>query len=361
MPTRILPLMVLAAIIATAAPASARDPLLPLADYGLVFGDNATGLWGGQHGDQRDGGTDPVTLGSWTATDVRYADRAVDLHVRVEPPAWSLPVEAGPAVLFTTLSLMGGLGGDVGYQRVVSVGSTPLPPCSSDPCAFETDVHIDLAKLPRIARRVDGFESPSAAIGFTLVRTFAGGTWLQFLEGYDALGAQYELRSLRDPGAWDGRAEPMGLFPSSTADGPSDEPGLRGFDYAAIVEQARQELGDTTNPTPSTPVRYIADFTGCSDSLAATLQTAAGDRVIVDATGSPPHVDATVDLPIGTAWRVGHRADGATVFDVGSKELLVAARYACAEGDGLAVADVTIAEVVSSATAPPAALDTAAP
>ncbi len=54
----------------------------------------------------------------------------------------------------------------------------------------------------------------------------------------------------------------MGLFPASTADGPLDEPGLRHFDYGAIVEQARQELGDTTKPAPSTSVRYIADFTG---------------------------------------------------------------------------------------------------
>jgi hypothetical protein len=350
--SRYAPLIAVAAILATASPASARGPLPGLADYGLVFGDNATSLWGA--GDQPDGGSDPAMLGAWTVTDVRYADKAADLHVRVDPPAWSLPVEAGPAVLFTTLSLMGGVGGDVGYQRVVSIGSTPLPACSSDPCVFETDVHVDLSRLPRIARQVDGFVSPSAAIGFTLVRTFAGGTWLQFLEGFDRSETRVR-RTLQDPGTWEGRAEPMGLYPASTADGPPDEPGLRRFDYGAIVEQAREELGDTTVPAPSTPVRFIADFAGCSGPVAATLQTVAGDRVIIDAAGTPPRLDTTVDLPVGTTWRVGQAPDGAVSFDVGPKDLLVAARYPCAEGGSGTVTDVAVAEIVEPlSTASPA-------
>ncbi len=86
--------------------------------------------------------------------------------------------------------------------------------------------------------------------------------------------------------------------------------------------------------------------------MAAALRTVAGDRVDHQCDRLAARVDTTVELPIGTTWRVGYDPVGAAEFEVGPKSLLIVARYACFEGKGLTVTDVAVAEVVMSAPAP---------
>lgn len=203
----------LLAMLLVPAAAIAGGPLPPLADWRLDFGDLAASGVSDRHaGDLPDGAAGPRATGTWTISDLRFRGGILRLHVQLEPPTWALPVDAGPAVLFTTLDLGGGLGGDVGYQRVVSVQHHGLPACDPAACVFGADVSVDVRRLPRMARRVPGFESPRVAVAFTLVRSFAGGTWLQYLDAYDRdeASADEMVRTLRAPGGtWQGAPIPL--------------------------------------------------------------------------------------------------------------------------------------------------------
>ncbi|GEM_PF-4673193 len=316
-------------------PAGARAPAaLPrLADYSLRVGCCA-GIPDDHAGEPAD---TPGTPGSWSVTDVRYADRTLTFHARFVPPAWSLPVDAGPAVLFWGLALSGGRG-EIGYQQQVSRGSLPIPACLAKPCVFEAEISLDLDPLPTIAKGVRGFGDPAASVGLGLVRTFAGGTWLQLLEAQGD-GPQ---QTLRQPGDWSGHLDPVGLFPVATA-------GIR--DAAAAIEAARRAAGDATQPVVGTPVRFIAGPIDCPSNDARGLETADGDRVIFDAATQDGPIDTTVDLPVGTTWRVGHAAAGGMTFAVGSIPLIVVVSYECTDRGPLPVA-VQVAEVVSSEHSP---------
>jgi hypothetical protein len=191
--------LVVMAVVATflgLVPTQAAKPReVPLADYSLAFGEIAQ-LWSPPVGTgfprgwwpEIRGATPPA--GTWSVTDIRFIEaRFIDLHVVVTPPPPALipAANAGPAVLFTTLGLYGGFGGDTGFQRLVSVQHVGLPACADDPCRFESDVRVDARWLQRVARSVDGLRASTALIGFDLVRTYAGGSWLQSNPAYDVV------------------------------------------------------------------------------------------------------------------------------------------------------------------------------
>lgn len=116
-------------------------------------------------------------------------------------------------------------------------------------------------------------------------------------------------------------------------------------DYPALVKQAGRTEGDTTAPVPSTPVRLIGTFAACEEIEVASLETSAGDRVILDRRPHTGILDATTPLPLGTTWRVGPDMPGAVTFEVGDRELAVVARYACTDA-GAVVDSVGVAEVI---------------
>ncbi|MCY7419352.1 MAG: hypothetical protein LH650_12830 [Chloroflexi bacterium] len=312
-----------------AAAAKAPAALPRLADYGLRVGCCA----GIRHGHVGEPADTPGTSGTWSVTDVRNADRTLVFHARFVPPAWSLPVDAGPALLFWELSLSGGRG-EIGYQQRVAKGSIPVPGCAAERCAFEADVAVDLDRLPGIAKGVRGLGGPEASIGLGLVRTFAAGTWLQLLEAQ----GDGPRQTLRQPGDWSGHLDPVGLFPAATAGiGPA----------AAAIEAGRRTAGDVTHAVVSTPVRFIAGAIDWATNDPRGLETADGDRVVFDAATQDGLIDTTVELPVGTTWRVGHATPDATTFAVGAVPLIVVVGYESTDGGLLPVA-VQVAEVVSS-------------
>lgn len=339
-------------------PSSAQSPETRLRDYGLILGDQAETWW------VTTGASEPrhwvgmyeapgvpvvPPPGRWSVTDVRLvADRFIDLHVIVEPPEPALVpgTTAGAAVLFTTLSLYGGFGGDVGYQRFVSIQHIGLPACI-DPCRFEADVRVDVGRLPRIARRVDRLRLGGAAVGFVLVRTFADGTWLQAIPSYDLPGQTGWSGTLGEPTDWIGQANPVGLFPRDGALDASSGPNERPVDYLAIVDAVLAAGADPSQVVPSTDVRVIATFEGCDEAITTRLHTADGDDVILAAARRRDHLDRTVRLPVGSVWWVAWAEDPSSAFLVGETPLLIAADLTC-DQRGRHVRAVTVAEITDT-------------
>ncbi len=336
-----------------AASVSAKVPVEPLARWDLVIGEAGQAWYppyssalpdGWQRSDAPPGSPGAPADGTWTVGDIRFVDgRYLDLHVTVTPPTPAMALEAGPATLFTSIGIWGGFGGDVGYQRLVSVGHTALPTCG-DPCRFQADVRLDLHRLPNVIRR-DGANGGKVGVGLTLVRTFAGGTWLQTIDGYDRSEDAISTGTVGHPEPWAGRALPVGLYAAATAapvaDGPFDEP----LDYLAIVEADRTSTGDASVPVASTPVRVIATFTGCKEPVTASLDTAEGDIVSLAPERSRDYLDSTVELPVGTSWRASWAREPSTPIPVGDSPLLVAASLRCSDRDGRTVDGLTVAEV----------------
>jgi len=327
-------------------PVLSKTPDDDVATYPLVFGSR------GQHwyhpGDGEvpyDWRPDGPVAGTWEVSDVRPVDgRSVAFHVRVEPPVPALAAEAGPAMLFTSVGLTGDAGGDVGYDRLVSLQHVGLPACVGDPCRFEADVRVDVGDLPRILH-ADGAFGGSVDIGLTLVRTFAGGTWLQAIDAYDlreddegATGSG----TVGAPGPWSGRALPVGLYAASTAplDRSRQGPGFP-VDYLALVEDYRRASGDTTGPLPSTPVRVLMTLTRCDGSYEADLRSPDGDNVSLAHERTARFVDRTVRLPVGTTWYLDWGYQPRAGFTVGTTPLVVVGRVRCSN-DGNVV-DVTLA------------------
>jgi hypothetical protein len=296
----------------------------------------------------------PAPFGGWTVTPTPIRDGILDLHVRIEPPDVSLPVEAGPAVLYTTAGLGGGVAGDVGIGRMVSVEPTFLPACTGEPCAFEADVSVDLRRLPRVAARVRGLREVWAEVGFTLVRTFGDGTWLQEFEtGGDFAG------TLSEPATWSEPISNTGLFPALGVSA------WREDGKPTDVLQALDDLRslDESVPPVTTDVRLVATFVGCDypdsgDRLGATIRTTAGDLVTIPRAKGRDFIDATVPLPRGSTWRLGWASDevfpdgtrnvatSAATFEVADRPLLVTAAYRCKEESGSTATDATVGEVI---------------
>ena len=337
-----------------AASVSAKVPVEPLARWDLVIGEAGQARYppyssalpdGWQRSDAPPGSPGAPADGTWTVGDIRFVDgRYLDLHVTVTPPTPAMALEAGPATLFTSIGIWGGFGGDVGYQRLASVGHTALPTCG-DPCRFQADVRLDLHRLPNVIRR-DGANGGKVGVGLTLVRTFAGGTWLQTIDGYDRSEDAISTGTVGHPEPWAGRALPVGLYAAATAapvaDGPFDEP----LDYLAIVEADRTSTGDASVPVASTPVRVIATFTGCKEPCdRVTRHRGRRHRVAragATTTGSP-RLDGRAAGRHLLASQLGTRAEAP--IPVGDSPLLVAASLRCSDRDGRTVDGLTVAEV----------------
>jgi hypothetical protein len=224
-------------------------------------------------------------------------------------------------------------------------------------CVFETTVAVDLRRLPRIASRVRRLEEVWASVGFTLVRTFGGGTWLQVLSSDRPNGTIFS-GTLREPAPWTGYANGYGLFPRAGADvWPRDEGKV--VDLLGALDAL--ESGDRSSPPTTTDVRLVATFIGCEpmdgdasrDRIGASIMTAAGDRVAFPRTRARDFVDGSARIPTGTTWRVGWEPDLRATFAVGGRPLLVTAAYRCSE-DGVKVTDVAVAEVVVGPAGPAA-------
>jgi len=353
-------LVVVPMLFSGAAGAAKGPPPMPIDGWRIRFGDDAQTWYRPTEGTLPDGWQRDTALpgtpgalddGTWSVTDIRTTDdRLVDFHVSIQPPIPTLGLEAGPAMLFTSLGILGGFGGDVGYERLVSVKHVGLPPCTGDPCRFAADVRLDIHRLPGIMRR-DGATGGSVLIGLTLVRSFAGGTWLQALDAYSMDENESPNGTVGAPESWVGRAFPSGLYPVATAGrNPDRSPSRWRGDYLADIETYRTTAGDVTQPAPSTPVRVIATFDCDDDTVTANLSTAAGDFVLLAPGVRSRRLDTTVQLPIGTTWRVGPTSEPGSGFTVTDTPLLIVAALGCGNDEGLQITELTVAAVIDLPT-----------
>jgi hypothetical protein len=206
----------LAVLIATLliGPASAGPPIdLPRLPIGYDYGPplDARGYWVGD-----------VNGGEWQVTGGGLGpDDRLTLDMEVRPPPISIPLDAGPAMLFARLTLFGDAGGDVGAGTTVRrMIATALPPCP-DPadCVFRGSVTLPTHRLPRLALENRQAESWSAAlVSLTLVRTYAQGTWMQVLPLYEE-NRHGDDGTLGRPRSASSRMTALGAFPVGPLDG----------------------------------------------------------------------------------------------------------------------------------------------
>jgi hypothetical protein len=134
-------------------------PVLPI-DYAGAPPVDGRGFWVGQ-----------LKGGEWRVTGGRLGrDDRLTLDVEILPPAISVPLQPGPAILFGRLGLYGGSGGDVGAGSDVDrTVARVMPPCA-DPaaCVFRTPITLPTHRLPRLAVQHPSATSWAAAgIGLT--------------------------------------------------------------------------------------------------------------------------------------------------------------------------------------------------
>ncbi len=300
-------------------------PDLPLAVEDIPLAIGESGLFGG--GDRPGRGE----TGAWRIAGGRIEGASLVLPVVIEPADVTLPVEAGPAVLFAAMQLYGG-SGDVGFTEPIDILVTVgLPRCDPAPgCRFTTDLVLPLDEVEPALRRLEAKtdEILWLEIDATLVRTFAGGTWLQTLS---LLGEVREGR-LGEPVPVDGPLEANGLFPSRLA---QVEPAGEGWfseavDWGALVEGQRTAVGDPTRPVPSIPGTFEAELDPrCDHGVGISMHTDAGDTVVDERVLREGQRTVTADLalPVGTTWRV-------TLHDTGGID------YAGRDGWGVTVGTI---------------------
>jgi hypothetical protein len=167
-------------LLAIPLPVAARTPAL--ADLQVVAG-SPYPQWGMVGDDEVDDGTQ---RGSWSAARELDGDR-LRIHLVLTPPEVNPVMSPGPASLVTGVGLEYGTrdGGDIGFSKLLGSTWTPLDACTGDPCMYTAEVSVPLRPAQRFVAATDGIESPVVVVGFSLVRTFGQGTWLQVLRADD--------------------------------------------------------------------------------------------------------------------------------------------------------------------------------
>jgi hypothetical protein len=291
----------------------AEDPV-----EGLPFAVATEQLFDEAHNDGLHG-----AQGTWELLRGTLGAGGLRLTFRIEPPVHGLPVASGPAVLFGGLQLYGDAGGDVATGvNVDALTAVTLRPCVDAACRYAAEITLPLDDLgPAITRLEADGRLVWVSADFTLVRTFAQGTWVQvlpFMTG-DAGPAEASGRlGAVEPAA--GTLFSYGLFPADQATPiPADPAGFRaGLDYGGVVEQRRQEAGDATPPLPAVPaVLHVAVNPACDASQVLTVHDTTGDRIATLPLLGRPAIEQPVALPVGVPWWLTLHDGGGIDFDQG--------------------------------------------
>ena len=183
-----------------------------------------------------------------------------------------------------------------------------LEACRPDPaCRFDARVELPLEQVMPALRRLEATTDSILwlEVDATLVRTFAGGTWLQTLP----LGGSTREGRLGDIVRVSGIVSQMGLFPAADAlpigagDGLFTEP----FDWAASVERRRRDIGDRSRPMPMADgTLRVAFAPACPTDAGITMHTDAGDVAldVRDIKAGQPEVRRAFSIPIDTTFRL---------------------------------------------------------
>ncbi len=289
--------------------------------------------------------------GRWSARDIqRTSDGHLRFTLSVTPAPVHLPVRSGPAVLFVGISLQGGMG-DVGYERTVRVTRQSAPTCRRDPCTYRFRVDADLSDLPAIAAAASIDPSVQAAVGFTLVRTFGDGTWLQVMQHFQVRPS----RAVRPGRPLSGRIATMGLVPVRDADGWTTQQDGAAIDLARQVARATRGLTDPSRPLRTVRVRLAVDAPGCWPYLRLAIHDDQAARPFDANLLELDPAGTVVDVPDGLPWTVslwqggvfdGNETGGVSVqagtFTTAGKDLEVTAHYACGGEPGSYAGSLTV-------------------
>jgi hypothetical protein len=255
------------------------------------------------------------------------------------------------------MELFGGTG-DVGItQPIDALATVPLAPCDPAACSFQVDVVVPRDQLVPALRRLEAEtdEILWLTVNPTLVRTFAGGSWLEVLpldgptERQGRLGAIEPLQ---------GTIFPFGLLPAEMA-----QPILAGdgmfptaFDWPRVVDRLRRQVGDPTGPVPTITGTLDVTFDPkCDHAVGIALHTDGGTTAFAapDVYGRD-RIHGDFGIPVGTTWRLTVHDGGGIDFDQrggwgiragdirsDGEGLTVRATFDCAAGTGVVEANPT--------------------
>ena len=340
-------------LLATATPGAASDHP-PLSEWPITIGSGPVDL----HDNDGRSWQEP---GRWSARDIqRTSDGHLRFTLSVTPAPVRLPVRSGPAVLFVGVGMYGG-SGDVGFAQTVRVTRQAAPACRRDPCTYHFRVDADLSVLPAIAAAAPIDPYVQADIGFTLVRTFGDGTWLQVMKHFQTRPS----RAVRPGRPLSGRISTMGLVPVRTADAWTEQQDGSTIDLARMVARSTWGLPDPSRPLRTVRVRLAVDAPGCWPYLRLAIHDDQAARPFdADLLGLDP-AGTVVDVPDGLPWTVslwqggifdGNETGGISVqagdFTTAGEDLEVTAHYVCGEGAGSYSGSLTVAPAIEPLPSP---------
>jgi hypothetical protein len=279
-----------ASIVFGAGPALAAPPV-DLSELPLAYLADGPRLIAGYQGADAPGDWS-VTGGGLDADD----RLTLDIEIRLDP--LSVPLDPGPAVLFGGVTLAGDAGGDVGVnvpaRRIVT---QILPPCDPADCVHRTSITLPTDRLARLARGVDARGWMSIEVSLSLVRTFAQGTWIQYVALSDEDREAGENGTAGAPAPFTSPLAGGGATPVERTRSGS----RRSKEAMELVERLVASTPDPSRRPTTVPL--LVDITTSSCTPGYTIVTSTGDAV-VDQRRLGSSQAVRVDVPVGTTWMV---------------------------------------------------------
>ncbi len=295
---------------------------------------------------------------AWSVTDARAEpDGSLLFHVSVTTSNRGVVLEPGPAVLLVGLSLQGGLGGDVGYGRLVQRRAFDAGACVESPCTFEADVELDATRIQEAIEALPHVDANGVEVSLGLIRTYGQGEWLQELQLLVPEQRRLADRrdgTLTDPEGTSGEVLAYGIFPAADIVAARDGRNPA-FDLASIVEASRTRQQDTSAETPMVRVELVLDAVDCRAWEPIAIVDDAGVQAFDRAIGAIDPVHEIIELPAGGSWRLGLRIpypdssrDGGVTagsFTTSRSDLRVSATFDCREPSALAASGFEVEEI----------------
>lgn len=237
--------------------------------------------------------------GTWTILGGTLGrDDRMTLDVEIRPPAPSVPLDAGPAILFGMISLAGDAGGDVGVNvHVRRVVVQVLPPCDPTDCVHRIAVTLPTHLLVRMAREAEARYWVSIEVSLSLVRTFAQGTWVQHLALYDEQREFGENGTIAQPASFTSSLAGGGATPVDLVR--AREPRSRAS--LDLVERLRTGTDDPSRLPVTVPLLVDIVASGCTPGY--SIVTATGDTLL-DRRALGASGPVRLETPGGTEWTV---------------------------------------------------------
>jgi hypothetical protein len=200
------------------------------------------------------------------------------------------------------MELFGGLGGDMGFSKQAApIAWDVIPACPDEAhCEYVGHIALETRGLYKEASRQPYLETPAAIVGFTLVRSFGQGRWVQMMPMLPTEETQRD-GTLARPGPADGSIVSMGMFPAARAQ-PSRYPNEGVLDWVSIVEKARRDLGDPSDPIPTVTAQVDISLNRCRGYWMVAIHDAHGNLPLALRAKERSAIHERVDLPDGREW-----------------------------------------------------------